>query len=361
MQNKILQIQGVRALAMLCIFTSHTAVWLPETISHYASHAGLGRLGVVTFFMIAGFLLAYKKRSIPVVNRRDAIHAAWGKTGKMYFLYLVTFLVAFLSKFPSSSLDWMKASISMVFTLSMTQAFVPFSWVIHAFNGPAWFLSALFGIWILIYIFPNNVNKLLALPIGKSCVTFVLFLFAQIIWVGMAKNFVLPMLSKHHYLLCCYDWIVYYNPVFCFSEFCAGVLIGNICAQRQYPVLLQNILAIMAFLLIIIYLSMRVMGLKLFFPWVVYIECAVGVGFMAMISPHALGSKMLSNHALVWFGDISGYFFLIHGATNFAMQATIAKYITRPWLFFISLIISTLLSVLADWFYTSKDNKLLCK
>jgi peptidoglycan/LPS O-acetylase OafA/YrhL len=352
MQSKLEQIQGIRALAILSVFITHTAAWLTDDLGWFGPVANrIGGAGVVAFFMLSGFLTSYKNVVIPTYEKGTIIKSAWRKVSKMYGLYLITMLVAFLSNFPSSSLDWTKAAISIGFDLTLTQAFIPFSWVINSFNGPAWFLSALFGIWIIVYTFPNFINRLNSLPTRRIIVVLIALLVIQWMWLDFAKRVILPQLCKVHYIENWYVWLVYNNPVFCFSEFCAGLLIGKFCLQKQYSVALQNIIAFVTLFLFVVYFACLAMRMKVFVPWNVIIECIVCLGLIAVISPNSIGYNMLSTGALVWMGNISGFFYLIHGATNFAMRVTIASYIPKPWTFFVSLITSLLLSAVADFYY----------
>lgn len=130
MQGKLEQIQGICALAILSVFITHTAAWLTDDLGWFGPVANrIGGAGVVAFFMLSGFLTSYKNVVIPTYEKGTIIKSAWRKVSKMYGLYLITMLVAFLSNFPSSSLDWIKAAINIGFYLTLTQAFIPFSWV----------------------------------------------------------------------------------------------------------------------------------------------------------------------------------------------------------------------------------------
>lgn len=353
MLGKLDQIQGMRALAILGIFICHTYVWLADDLEGLAPFQ-LGGSGVIVFFMISGFLLAYKKSVVPVLERNLIVKSAWKKVSKMYVLYILTFFVSFLAKLPTTGKDWLESLICVPFQLTMTQAFIPVYWITNSFNGPSWFLSALFGIWILIYLFPHGINKLITLSAKWSVVAIAILLSIQMVWLLLAQDVILPIFSKNHYLIWGYDWLVYSNPVLCYTEFLIGALIGRICVCRRLSVVSQNVMALTALCMLVGYIILLAMGIRIVVPWIVIVECITCVGFVAIISPEAIGCKIMSNRLLVWFGNISGCFFLIHGATNFAMRATIAEYIPKPWLFFVSLATSTLLALLADWYYTRK-------
>ena len=53
---------------------------------------------------------------------------------------------------------------------------------------------------------------------------------------------------------------------------------------------------------------------------------------------------------LVWFGNLSGYFFLIHTASIFMMRA-IADYVPHSWLILISFMLSILLTICSEYKY----------
>lgn len=356
------QIQGIRALAMLGIFICHTSVWLSDNLGCFSIVGKLGGSGVATFFILSGFLLAYKQKCIPLIEKRR-IKAAWHKVNKLYPLYLITFIVAFIftTDWMQSIFDWAKTIIAAIFNLSMTQAFVPFVGIVGSFNGPAWFLSALFGIWILMYWFPETINKLLSLSSKRCAIAVIFLLITQELWIAIVKYGISPLFTPK-YLAWFYEWLVYYNPVICFSEYCVGVLLGRLCLQKQCSVSMRNIiggttmLVVILYIILLIYVKINVSVSKM-----VIAECFACFGIFAVLSPQTVGYKVLSNRVLVWFGNISGCFFLIHGAINYALLATIEKHIPKPWLFFVSLAISALLSSFAYYCFEKKRLTLLRK
>ena len=357
MSDKLKQIQGIRALAILGVFITHTSVWLTDDLGAFARISGrFGGAGVATFFIISGFLLAYKNRIVQEIEKRNIIKAAWQKASKLYGLYLITFIIAFLArtKWSISAFDWLKTAIVAVFNLTMTQSFIPFEGIVNSFNGPSWFLSAMFGIWILIYLIPKGVNKLMTLSVCKCAIGIIALFVAQESWVLFSKYCISPLFEPK-YVAWFYEWLVYSNPIMCFSEYCVGVLLGRLCAQKQFSVPLQNGIAGLTLLVVILYATMLMTTrIRVSVSKIPVAECFACLGIIAVMSPKALGNRILSNSVLVWFGNISGYFFLIHGATNFAMNATIAEYIPKPWLFFVSLIISVLMSAIADYYYNGR-------
>lgn len=343
---------------MLGIFMAHTSIWLADDLGMFAILISrLGCSGATMFFILSGFLLTYRRVSIQQMKRTQVIKAAWQKVNKMYVLYCLTFLVAFFARtqWQMTAREWIRNLTAALFHLTMTQDFIPVQGILDAFNGPAWFLSALFGIWIIIYLFPKGINKLMTSSVRQCGAVIATLFLAQEVWSLFCAKYVSNMF---HPSFLVYEWLIYFNPIICFSEYCVGVLLGRFCAQKQYSVATQNVVAITTLTIVIGYAMLLMTSvLQVSISKMVIAELFSCLGIMAVISTKTIGYKILSMRPLVWFGDISGYFFLIHATTNYALFATIAEYVPKPWLFFVSLMISLLLSAVADYCYRFKKSK----
>lgn len=356
MSAKLMQIQGIRALAMLGIFIAHITMWLPDALSQFAPLAlRLGGAGVATFFIISGFLMAYKHKTIPVVSKRNVVRAAWKKAGKMYVLYIITIFVCLASRLPSSAYDWLVTSIYLIFHVTLTQDFIPFAALINSFNAPAWYLSAFFGIWILIYMFPRAINAMMDISVRQCVVWIAALMTTQLLWMLLVKYGISVILPKR-YLAWCHCWLVYNNPIICFSEFCVGVLLGRFCIQKQMSIKLQNLIALLTLCVAVTYaIAITKSIIKPMVAVMVIAECLACAGILAVMSPKSIGYKMLSTRALVWFGNVSGYFFLIHTAVIFMMRI-ISDYVCPGWLILISFTVSALLASCAAYVYELTQN-----
>lgn len=356
MSAKLEQIQGIRALAMLGIFLAHTTMWLPDSLSRFTPLVlRLGGSGVATFFIISGFLLAYRHKLVPTISKRNVISAAWKKVSKMYVLYLITIIVCLLAKLPSSVYDWMVTFVFLTFHVTLTQDFIPFAALINAFNAPAWYLSALFGIWMLIYLFPQSVNSIIELSSKKCIIALVALISIQILWMLLVEYGISPIMPKR-YLAWCHRWLVYYNPITCLSEYLVGALLGCYCAQRQISVATQNTIALTTLCVVIAYV-MALMNSTIcpIITIMVIAECLACAGIVAVMSPQSIGYRILTMRAIVWFGNVSGYFFLIHTAVIFMMRA-IKDYVTPGWLILISFAVSIFFSACASYIYERFQN-----
>lgn len=338
------QIQGIRALAIIGIFLAHTTRWLPNQLSEFVPVAlRLGGAGVAVFFIISGFLLAYKHKVVQIVDKKNVISSAWQKVKKLYVPHLIALVLCLLLKLPETAYDWLAQSVFMLFHLTLTQSFIPYDAMINAFNAPSWFLSAFFGIWIIIYLFPQCVNSLMNVPV-RRCVCGIIAIFAiQILWMCFVKYGISPVLPKR-YLAWGHDWLVYKNPMICFSEFCVGILLGRLCAQKQLRVSTQNVIAILTALVVLAYgvlLLKSVISPSL--SRMVVAEVFACVGIVAVMAPESVGYRILSKRVLVWMGDISAYFFLLHTPIIFLMRI-IEPQISLSWLILISFALTLILS-----------------
>lgn len=89
-KNKITQLQGLRGLAMIGIFLMHTQTfWSSEGFGNMGEEAdNWGRIGVIAFFMLSGFLLTYKGKNIPILSPAERLNACWMKFNKLRLLYI---------------------------------------------------------------------------------------------------------------------------------------------------------------------------------------------------------------------------------------------------------------------------------
>jgi len=341
-------LQGIRAFAIFGVFLCHTSVYLSDDLGSWKMvFDEFGAIGVFTFFMLSGFLFAYKGYKIEACV--NPIKGAWKKVNKLYGLYIITFFMAFIAKIPTNIHEWFKDIFCSFFNLSMTQAWVPHLGVISSFNLPAWFLSSLFGIWILNYVLNKKINKIFGFTISQLLIKMLTLLICQIIYFMVIAFLPYDALPVRKVLY--YSWLTYYNPFVCFSQFVFGAYIGRLCFLKQLPVIyqqvLQPVLLITGCLVLYIYPQLEI---KLI-PLMVLFEIIFAFGIMSLQNDNTVGNQLLSSRLAVYLGGLSGYFFLIHGPINFLIRAYIETYFDKPTLFFISFIISLLLSIITDIVY----------
>lgn len=168
--EKISQLQGLRGVAMLGIFIMHTFVFYTDSggarIMTFVNQ--LGTIGVIVFFMLSGFLLVYKEKQIPHLCLKDRWTECAGKFYKLRVLYVVTMVVAFIGRFPQKFADWVYTVVSIPLNFFYIQDLVPHTAINNSLNGPAWYISAMFVIWLIVYTIPALTNSIQYITVTRS-------------------------------------------------------------------------------------------------------------------------------------------------------------------------------------------------
>ena len=343
--KKISQLQGLRGVAMLGIFIMHTFVFYTNSggarLTHFVNQ--LGTIGVIVFFMLSGFLLVYKEKKIPHLCLKDRWTECAGKFYKLRLLYVVTMVVAFIGRFPQKIADWVYAIISIPLNLLYLQDLVPHTAINNSFNGPAWYISAIFVIWFIVYSIPTLTNSI-QLKNAKQCsVLAIAIIGVQCLYKIMEANFPVSLIPINHPDLYM-TWIGYFSPFWNFGFFLLGGFFGRLAKIQKSSDITQSVISVIVLI---------AMFLCFYKEWYneysksILIEILVGLLMLNIMSDSALLAKFLSLKPIVWFGNISACFFLIHGVVNYNLRY-VEEYVHKPLLFYISLLISIVLSVLSN-------------
>ena len=87
--NRIKSIQGIRALAILMVFLSHTQTFISTDLSFFLSW---GRKGVYIFILISGMLLAIGTPKAYRGTFYEGITLVFKKVKKLYWLHFIMWL-----------------------------------------------------------------------------------------------------------------------------------------------------------------------------------------------------------------------------------------------------------------------------
>ena len=315
-------------------------------------------IGVITFFMLSGFLFTFKMSSLPILTWKERINECRAKFHKLYLLYILTFLFAFLGKkvFPQNMSDWCYSFISLPFYLTFTQDLVPLVRVNISFNGPAWYISAMFVIWIIAYSFAKQMNKIKFLNTKKCLIWIFAIVGLQIIYKIFEFLFPTNLIPINHsdiYM----SWISYYSPFYNFGFFILGCIMGRLAIlNKTVSIVNVYIIFIAIFLSVSLYLYFNNYYFKYFKP--ILMEAFISIILLKIVSHKSYVGRLFSIKPLVWFGNISASFFLIHGVVNYNLRY-IEEYIEKPLLFIISLFITIVLSVLSEKYLILDKNESL--
>lgn len=336
MKTKIEQLQGIRALAILGIFMSHTKVFISNELGFVGNTLGkLGASGVYTFLILSGILFSLKNTKVE--SNSGVVKNAWYKVSKLYPLHICMIIVALIGNFSIVKNEPLKYICYLPFNITLTQSFLPISSLNNSFNGSSWFLSSLFGCWLIIYMFPTVFCSLREFSRIQNIKGIIVILSIQTLWlftVSIVPWSKLPI-NRDIYM----SWLTYNSPLLCLSILTVGIMFGGFIKHTPMTTHNSNILSLIVLLCVII---VNITSTNLGQMRLMSIEIIIFMGVYGIINNQSIGAKILSNRILVWIGDRSGVIFLVHGPVNYCLR-NLVTYIRKPILFFISLIITLLI------------------
>lgn len=283
-QKHNLSLTGLKGIFICCIVITHT---LPETplFNSIPGSAFLklygGLLGNIMFFMLSGYLisLGYQQR---IRNRQLCFRDFFmRRLSKLYPMYIISNLMAFpthIAFFGASAFNLKR--IVMTVLLQSGGGLDP----VFPYNGPTWFLSALFVCYVLYYVIAFH---------AKHTTQYRCFIGAGIV-LGYTLNL---------YTL---------NIPFCFNQngfaymsFFIGCALAEILPQLSHKVRVVSEPFGFSFLVFSLFLLMRY-GVEI-------ISGSVGTAFAFVICPlilmlasgNNLISKILATKPFAFWGTVS--------------------------------------------------------
>ena len=211
-------LQGLRAVSFLGVFLCHSGV---------GGFACVGRFAVSVFFVLSGFLMAYRylqKQNDP----RFGFSFVWSKIRKLYSLHITAMVVSipyYLSKVLAGACTLATLVACMVLNVGMLQVWVPWQSMYEMLNAPSWFMAPL----VLSYLlFPLLLKVLRKIRSARSvlllAIPFLVFYLA-VVFVAARVQF----LSSGTDLV---DWLAYYFPPLRFCDFALGCVLGWLFLHR---------------------------------------------------------------------------------------------------------------------------------
>lgn len=303
-KKRILSLQGLRAIAFLAIFISH---------SRLGQLGCLGAWGVSVFFVLSGFLMFfnyYPREKQPDFGWRFS----WNKIKQLYPLHIITMLfsVAFAL---FTGLSPKKTVLDAVLHTFLLQIWVPNEHYYVTLNGPSWYLCVSFFCYLcfpLILCYFKRKIKTIAQAVHGILILFTV----ELILSGLAF-----LLHRHDSTVWFNtQWITYYFPPVRLIDFTSGCFLGAIYLFRnQKTPCPKSALWVSCITLVLILLSLllycRTENLQpvksvkyslLFLPTSVLL-------IWTLLDQGGLFTRLFSCRVLVAIGDLSPYTFLIHG------------------------------------------------
>lgn len=193
---------GLRYLAATTVVVHHAApVFAPG--SPIEQFGKIGYVGVMFFFALSGFVLAWAVR--PDVSKRDFYQ---NRIARIYPLYFATWIAAVSASFIlGDDKSWIGIALSLV----LLQAWVPVAEIYGAGNSPGWSLSVEAFFYAL---FPFLTNRRLRMHERHK-----LLVPTALAVAGLGIAYSMSPVYSH--------WLAYYSPIYNLTAFVLGILLAG--------------------------------------------------------------------------------------------------------------------------------------
>lgn len=292
--EKLEYIQGLRGYSIILIVMWHLNYIFPDCLP------STGDKGVEFFFLISGFLVAYKYfENGKLDTLKTSFCYAITKVKKIYPIYFLTMLpmvVLSLRTVIKTSAGGGKLIFSIFTNLFLVQSWIPDSEIYWSLNGVTWFLSSL----IFCYVASFITLKWLKRQNGFYGILFILMI--QFVVEVFALKFMPEERST---------WLTYICPAYRFLDYSMGMcvfkLLKDISNDRDIYNSKFN-LSISLFL----YIFISLIGDKIISYYTVYHVFEVTIFSIIILYTSGARKYIFENRVAVAIGNISMEIFLTH-------------------------------------------------
>jgi peptidoglycan/LPS O-acetylase OafA/YrhL len=298
--KRLPSLTGMRFVAAFLVFIFHVAYQFPfqdQTVANDYSKvvANAGQVGVGFFFILSGFILTW------TVRPGDRARSFWRRrAAKIYPNYVVAWVGTLaLILLTGQSVN----PLTAVANLFLLQSWVPHISVIFSMDDVTWTLSceALFYLSfpLLYWLISRIPESRLWLTAGALVAVIWCMPFIAAALPGEPKFFVTPVWQL---------WLVYVFPVTRALDFALGMVMARVVQSGKWIKLPVGYAAI---------LLVGGYAAGLYLP-VLWGEVAATVIPLALLIPAAATADLsgartlLRNRTMVWLGEISYAFYLVH-------------------------------------------------
>lgn len=292
-KKKLICVQGLRGWAISLIVLWHMNEIFPQCLP------STGGRGAEFFFLISGFLVAYKHVENDKLNSfRFGISYAYKKIRKLYLLYLITMLPILLLDIrilmKSNTIGGGQIILKILSSVFLLQSWIPNSEYYWAFNGVTWFLSSL----VFCYCFSFIMLRIIKEYDEKY--VFITLIILQFTIETISLTLLDEELST---------WLTYICPAYRYLDYSLGICLYMI--YKDYMDLSKKkrgwSISVIAVLYILVFLNCDKS-----IPYTIYhvFECTL---FLAVVLHQGkVNAIIMENKVAVFLGNISMEIFLTH-------------------------------------------------
>jgi len=317
---------SLRMFFALFVFLSHLSFLKDDELYEklFNSIFYEGFLGVSFFFILSGFILAYNYKHKFSTDKISKKVFYVSRLARIYPMHFATMLLALILSLVSStdSLQYLPKNLFLI------QSFFSDQNIFFSLNSPSWSISNEMFFYLL---FPFAI----LLSTNKK-----IFLLSIFILLVLILNIKLNEDLKHYWL--------YISPIIRFSDFLLGMLLFDVFekvkklyAEKESPLFFESI-AILLFIGFFIFHEAIDLGYRYsIYYWVPMSFIILVFSLSSVLNKKNSIGSVLSNKYLVWLGEISFCFYLIH-----FMSIQIINYIRIKFMFNMDLLLLSLVILL---------------
>ena len=305
-KRKIDSIQGLRGFAFTLIFGTHLTLF-----------SKIGPLGVSLFIVMSGFLMSlsyYNRIDSMNISLRDNIRFSAQKVKRLYPLHIIMLGVAILFWVikivtKTGTFNIKVDAVALIAQLLLVQAWVPIKEIYYSFNALAWYLSVslllymLFP-WIIRFIKKKSNKVLIFISVGIYA--------AMCIWMFFVCKY---FFNDSNY----YDYFTHVDPLLRLGDFSIGAIFGVIYVRSEKKISklsasIFEILTVLATIALLYFLHSdhdTLLSKTFSRPTIAFLPISVAVIYLFAVNKGVI-SKLFSNKAIVYVGNMSPYGYLIH-------------------------------------------------
>ncbi|WP_194791752.1 acyltransferase family protein [Pseudomonas sp. UFMG81] len=297
-KSEILPLTGLRFFAALYVFIFHIHIRWPLTENPYVKNIlDQGAIGMSLFFILSGFVLAYRYSSGGTAYRSYLV-SRFSRIYPVYLLAAVATIPWMGVNFGDGSFVDTALAVSKVAMLVVANLFVIQAWFPQMFNywndGASWSISVeVFCYFLLPLMLPalNKMKSTRLLLLGAGCAVFSAL-------IGVSAALFDDAANK----------VFYSIPIFRLPEFVVGIC-ACLCFMRGHGRRAGQSMQVVVLGLLVLYLSVvgSKMPLYVGHNWIVIPTIA-----FLLVSLSAGGgilNWLLSTRLVVWLGKISYSFY----------------------------------------------------
>lgn len=288
---------SLRFFFAFMVFVSH--LWFLQDESPFLKHLYddifyEGYVGVSFFFILSGFVLGYNYHD-RILSGETKFSQFWlARFARIYPLHFLTLMISVPLSFTGDAVEWITRFVLNIFLI---QSFIPSDTVYFYFNSVSWSIS---DEWFFYLMFPFLVFLLLR---------------RKYIWMTVAMLLAIPfllLLVKEGY----HEKYFYINPLLRIGDFIIGKLLYRVYKKRKDIEVLNNrttaSVAEIASILVLAVFFYYHNSIPQGFRYSCYYWPPMILLIYTFSYSKGIVSDLLSNRLLVYLGEISFGFYMIH-------------------------------------------------